>query len=254
MHALAMKTEDTRSFYDASPPGAAPASATATSKATLKCIQRRTVTPTPEPDSEPVFHPLRLRPSRTRPPISVVTPASASPPLSSDEHVDMRAPSSLTFGSRLSSGFVEDADTLFVRELPPVFTRGHARNRLSLLPDRRAVAEAQSGQHRVLGMGGTMGGSAGLGYEEQKLDASDPDSDIPNELQVILSASRGHQQWTIRSHSVPRPSKALAPLAWSSAACTVAYLTFAAAARAPCLPLHQFRPLSMLSVHSVQVL
>ncbi|KAJ6451363.1 hypothetical protein C8R47DRAFT_1229888 [Mycena vitilis] len=37
---------------------------------------------------------------------------------------------------------------------------------------------------RVLG----MGGSAASGYEEQELDASDPDCDIPNELQAILSS------------------------------------------------------------------
>ncbi|KAJ7772927.1 hypothetical protein DFH07DRAFT_913167 [Mycena maculata] len=45
---------------------------------------------------------------------------------------------------------------------------------------------------RVLGMGGTMGGSDASGYEVQELDASDPDSDIPNELQAILTASRGN--------------------------------------------------------------
>ncbi|KAJ7859170.1 hypothetical protein B0H14DRAFT_636132 [Mycena olivaceomarginata] len=44
---------------------------------------------------------------------------------------------------------------------------------------------------RVLRMGGTMGGSDASGYEVQELDASDPDSDIPDELQVIL-ASGGH--------------------------------------------------------------
>nr|GAT51801.1 predicted protein [Mycena chlorophos] len=35
-----------------------------------------------------------------------------------------------------------------------------------------------------------MGGSQASDYHEQELDASDPDSDIPGELQVILSASR----------------------------------------------------------------
>ena len=38
---------------------------------------------------------------------------------------------------------------------------------------------------RNLGLAGTLGGSVGAG----ELDASDPDSDIPDELQVILSSS-----------------------------------------------------------------
>jgi hypothetical protein len=83
--------------------------------------------------------------------------------------------------------------------LPPVFTR-HSRNRSSLLPDAPSPKSSQGSARgmplareakRVLGMGGTMGGSDASGYEAQELDASDPDSDIPDELQVIL-ASGGH--------------------------------------------------------------
>ncbi|KAJ7869161.1 hypothetical protein B0H14DRAFT_3861278 [Mycena olivaceomarginata] len=64
---------------------------------------------------------------------------SVSPPPSIDRVVglDMRAPSSLTFGSRSSDASVEDTATLRARMaggLPPVFTR-HSRNRSSLLPD-----------------------------------------------------------------------------------------------------------------------
>ncbi|KAJ6514305.1 hypothetical protein C8R47DRAFT_962300 [Mycena vitilis] len=181
----------------ASPP---PAPAAVPTDATFKRMHRRTMTPTPEPDPEPVFHPLRLRPSRIRPVLSVTTSASASPPPPSDDQmqIDGRAPSSLTFGSRSSSGSVEDAEALRrARGLPPVFTRGHARNRSSLLPDAPSPKSSQGSTlgmplareaKRVLGMGGTMGGSAASGYEEQELDASDPDSDIPNELQAILSS------------------------------------------------------------------
>ncbi|KAJ7132975.1 hypothetical protein C8R46DRAFT_1048292 [Mycena filopes] len=183
-----------KTLRDASPPGAA--AAVSPSDATFKRMHRRTMTPTPEPDPEPVFHPLRLRPSRIRPVLSVASDASASPPLSADDHVpvDMRAPSSLTFGSRSSSGSVDDAEALRARGLPPVFTRGHARNRSSLLPDAPSPKSSRGSTQgmplaretkRVLGMGGTMGGSDQSAYE----DASDPDSDIPNELQVILSAS-----------------------------------------------------------------
>ncbi|KAJ8596102.1 hypothetical protein M405DRAFT_837384 [Rhizopogon salebrosus TDB-379] len=53
---------------------------------------------------------------------------------------------------------------------------GNERDSMSLpiLPDAR----------RNLGLAGTLGGSVGA----QELDASDPDSDIPDELQVILSS------------------------------------------------------------------
>ncbi|KAF7339245.1 hypothetical protein MVEN_02002300 [Mycena venus] len=154
----------------ASPP---PASSKKPSEATFKRMHRRTMTPTPEPDPAPVFHPLRLRPSRIRPPLTVTTSSSStSPPPSSDDHhaVDMRAPSSLTFGSRSSDASVEDPATL--RGLPPVFTRGHARNRSSLLPDAASPKSSQGSTlgmplaretKRVLGMGGTMGGSDASG-------------------------------------------------------------------------------------------
>ncbi|KAJ7473614.1 hypothetical protein B0H11DRAFT_2036563 [Mycena galericulata] len=217
---------------DTSPPSAAPAPAPppVPTDAAFKRMHRRTMTPTPEPDPAPVFQPLRLRPSRIRPTLAIATSATVSPPPSSDEHgVDMRAPSSLTFGSRSSSGSVEDAEALRARGLPPVFTRGHARNRSSLLPDApspRSSRESAQGMplareaKRVLGMGGTMGGSDASGYEAQELDASDPDSDIPNELQVILSASRGQSPvddtFSFRPpavQSAPLPSPGLPPLA-----------------------------------------
>ncbi|KAJ7667434.1 hypothetical protein B0H17DRAFT_254379 [Mycena rosella] len=220
------------SALDGSPPPA-PA-ATSPTDATFKRMHRRTMTPTPEPEPAPVFQPLRLRPSRIRPPISIATSATTvSPPPSSDEQQglgDARAPSSQTFGSRSSSGSVElDVGTLRARGLPPVFTRGHARNRSSLLPDAAPSPPSSRGSSgmplareakRVLGMGGTMGGSDASGYEEQELDASDPDSDIPDELQVLLSASRAQSPVddtlsfrppSVHNASRPLPSPGLPP-------------------------------------------
>jgi hypothetical protein len=214
---------------DASPPSVR--TSTTSTDGTFKRHHRRTMTPTPEPEPAPVFHPLRLRPSRIRPPLSVVTDnkTSVSPPPSTDRVVglDMRAPSSLTFGSRSSDASVEDAATLRARTggLPPVFTR-HSRNRSSLLPDAPSPKSSQGSARgmplareakRVLGMGGTMGGSDASGYEAQELDASDPDSDIPDELQVIL-ASGGHSPvddtLSFRPppvHDGPLPSPGLPP-------------------------------------------
>ena len=73
----------------------------------------------------------------------------------------------------------------------PVFNKaqGHAHNKSSLVPH----AALNNGSlpilpevHRSLGLAGTMGGSVGS-IAEQDYDGSDPDSDIPDELQVILS-------------------------------------------------------------------
>lgn len=74
---------------------------------------------------------------------------------------------------------------------------------LLILPDAR----------RNLGLAGTLGGSVG----EQELDASDPDSDIPDELQLILSNSDHEADDTLSfkpnrkiAHS-PLPSPGLPP-------------------------------------------
>ncbi|KAJ7837354.1 hypothetical protein B0H14DRAFT_3460150 [Mycena olivaceomarginata] len=114
--------------------------------------------------------------------------ASVSPPPSTDRVVDleMRAPSSFTFSSHFSDASVEDAATLRARTggPPPMRPRRRAaRAALMVCCSREAKC--------VLRMGGTMGGSDASGYEVQELDASDPDSDILDELQVIL-ASGGH--------------------------------------------------------------
>ncbi|KAJ7058075.1 hypothetical protein C8F01DRAFT_1149410 [Mycena amicta] len=187
--------------WPSSPEGSPPVQTATPSETTFKRAHHRTMTPSPEPEPAPVFQPLRLRPSRIRPTLTLATSASPSPPPSSaDDKMDMRAPSSLTFGSRSSSGSAEEGEgAVRTHPLPPVFTR-HNRNRSSLLPNASPSPRSSKGStngmplargaKRVLGMAGTMGGSQASDYEEQELDASDPDSDIPNELQVILSASR----------------------------------------------------------------
>ncbi|KAF7327809.1 hypothetical protein MKEN_00360700 [Mycena kentingensis (nom. inval.)] len=174
-----------------SPQSSPPARATPPASATFKRAHRRTMTPTPEPEPAPVLQPLRLRPSRIRPAVVMASPSPPPTSSGSEDGTDMRAPSSLTFGSRSSTGSTD------VRQLPPVFTR-HTRNRSSLLPDApvspKSSTESRNGMplardaKRVLGMAGTLGGSQASDYQEEELDASDPDSDIPNELQVILSS------------------------------------------------------------------
>ncbi|KAF7315722.1 hypothetical protein MIND_00087900 [Mycena indigotica] len=138
---------------------------------------RGTTTPSPEPDPAPVFHSLRLRRSRTRP---VSSSPPSPPPSSVDSKMDMRSLSSLTFGSRSSSDSPEEPQT--GRVLPPVFTR-HIRNRSSLPADAQPSPRSSKGSHN------------GTPRAWRKASARNwmcltLNSDIPNELQVILSASR----------------------------------------------------------------
>ncbi|KAJ7430678.1 hypothetical protein B0H11DRAFT_2263086 [Mycena galericulata] len=62
-------------------------------------------------------------------------------------------------------------EALCARGLPSVFERGHARNRSSFLPEAPSPTIACEAQ-------------------EMKYNAPDPNSDILNALQVILSASQ----------------------------------------------------------------
>ncbi|KAJ7776688.1 hypothetical protein B0H14DRAFT_3508210 [Mycena olivaceomarginata] len=156
------------------PPALVRTSATSTD-GTFKRLHRRTMTLMLEPEPTPVFHLLHLCPSRIRPLLSVVTynKVSVLPPPSTNRIVglDMRAPSSLTFGSRSSKASGEDTATLRAHTdgLPPVFTC-HSRNHSSLLPDAPSLKSSQGSAHDV------------SGYEAQELDASNPNSDIPYEI------------------------------------------------------------------------
>ncbi|KAJ7310949.1 hypothetical protein DFH08DRAFT_974111 [Mycena albidolilacea] len=133
------------------PPALVRTSATSTD-GTFKPLHRRTMTLMLEPEPTPVFHLLHLRPSRIRPLLSVVTynKVSVLPPPSTNRIVglDMRAPSSLTFGLRSSKASGEDTATLRAHTggLPPVFTC-HSRNHSSLLPDAPSLKSSQGSAH-----------------------------------------------------------------------------------------------------------
>ncbi|KAJ7436308.1 hypothetical protein B0H11DRAFT_2364947 [Mycena galericulata] len=205
-------------FHDASPPGAAPSPAPplVSTDAAFKRMHRRLMTPTPEPHPTPVFQPLCLCPSRIRPTLAIATSAAASPPPSSDERG-----LSLALVLRFRGG----AEALLARRLPQVVARGHVHNHLSLLPDTpspqssRGSAQGMSLAREAMRILG-MGGSDALRYDAREINASDPDSDIPNELQVILSASRGESPvddtFSFRPpvvQNAPLPSPGLPPLA-----------------------------------------
>ncbi|THU90173.1 hypothetical protein K435DRAFT_864575, partial [Dendrothele bispora CBS 962.96] len=180
---------------------------------------KRTLSP-PGPmleNSPPMIRPLRpAKSNRSVVPMKPLgpPPSEGLPPIeqgqSKDEFGTVRVPSSLTFGSRSSSrnhggngdssiSSMEDIRNRQVHVggqpvLPSVF--GHARNRSSLLSsqlnessdeDNTTSRPLAPGARRMLGMKGTMGGSDVSAYAVDELDASDPDSDIPDELQNILA-------------------------------------------------------------------
>ncbi|KAL0568726.1 hypothetical protein V5O48_013256 [Marasmius crinis-equi] len=157
--------------------------------------------------------PLRaLRPSKSRPVLDLMKPLGPPPSSALPEPTSApmaRAPSSLTFGSRSSSrgngssiSSMDGVDATATVLRP----RGHARNRSSLLSsqmgsqgsipeeDYTTSRPLAPGAKRMLGMKGTMGGSDVSAYAADDIDVSDPDSDIPDELQNILASQSDHER------------------------------------------------------------
>ncbi|KAL0062368.1 hypothetical protein AAF712_010779 [Marasmius tenuissimus] len=167
--------------------------------------------------------PLRaLRPAQSRPALATMKPLGPPPSSALPEPTTapmVRAPSSLTFGSRSSSrggnssiGSLDGVDATATVLKP----RGHARNRSSLLSsqmgsqgsipeeDYTTSRPLAPGARRMLGMKGTMGGSDVSAYIVDDIDVSDPDSDIPDELQNIL-ASQSDRDDTLSFRAPPSP-------------------------------------------------
>ncbi|KAF9065359.1 hypothetical protein BDP27DRAFT_1424922 [Rhodocollybia butyracea] len=180
-----------------------------------RLTHKRTLSPSgyfPEPSPPPALRPLRPAKSRNMIISSGLKPLGPPPsmdlpPVQSLSPTNPgRAPSSLTFGSRSSSragdSSISSFDDIHKHPRNPALrpTHGHSRNRSSLLSSQAggsqgSIAEEElttsrplaPGARRQLGMKGTMGGSDVSAYAVDDLDASDPDSDIPDELQVILA-------------------------------------------------------------------
>ncbi|KAF8839757.1 hypothetical protein BDN67DRAFT_736710 [Paxillus ammoniavirescens] len=181
---------------------------------TLRSKHKLAMSPAPAADPSPVFKPLR--PAMSRFPVSskaMGASSGISPFIIGAKDLD-RSPSSLTFGSVHSK-----SDSHGSLSASPVFKKahGHARKRSSLVPIERVrpVGHADKAldspslpippeARRNLGLTGTMGGSIGSNAE-QEYDASDPDSDIPDELQVILSSSDQDDTMSLDPKAVPSP-------------------------------------------------
>ncbi|KAG2030786.1 hypothetical protein BDR03DRAFT_161432 [Suillus americanus] len=166
---------------------------------TFRFTHKRTLSPAPAAEPEPVFK--ALRPAKSRVPVSGRAVFAAPMSLPFTGNAD-RSPSSRTFGSVHSK-----SSSRASLGTSPVFkkARGHERKPSSLVHAEHAHLQLRCDTttddipkpldspgllilpdaRRNLGLAGTLGRSVG----RQELDASDPDSDIPDELQIILSSS-----------------------------------------------------------------
>ena len=169
---------------------------------TFRASHKRTLTPAPEPEPEPPLQPLR--PAKTRV-VSGTLKTSHSPLTVKRGPLGDVVPSSLTFGSHSSprAGSKGSLDEFSSGSLTPVFKRIHdqERKRSSLVPaDYKGNRDSQASEladefslpiaretRKVLGMSGTMGGSDVSCCKGPDPDASDPDSDVPDELRFILA-------------------------------------------------------------------
>ncbi|KAM6497668.1 hypothetical protein JOM56_005616 [Amanita muscaria] len=153
---------------------------------TFRKGHRRQMTPAPEPEPAPVFQPLRpaARPRTAQSLIPPPTPASL--PKSINESLD----SSLEVGR---GAVVAKNEVPTIRPVRSSMTFGTASPASSSKNKSKSKVPIPPETRRVLGMSGTLGmGGSDLPamYAVPEMDAgSDPDSDIPDELQFILKAS-----------------------------------------------------------------
>ncbi|EED82544.1 predicted protein [Postia placenta Mad-698-R] len=169
-----------------------------TSTIAVRPTHRRTLTPTPALDPPFVFQPLRPAKGKIPPAIATSMPTNVSTPTVSNS--GGITPSSSTFGSRPSKISLRNDSKGEDDHAPsptPVFRRstGHVRKPSSLIgietkqsqkcmSDKNSAFTISPEARRGLGLRGTMGGDSSA---EPPMDPEDPDSDIPDELQVILS-------------------------------------------------------------------
>jgi hypothetical protein len=130
-----------------------------------RLTHKRTLTPSPAADPSPVLQPLC--PARGRPALLVNSAAPVSPTATLRRAGrPIRAPSSLTFGSRSSSRSRGSVDLAGSPPPSPVFKKAegysHTRKRSSLASELRVSTglPIPPETKRVLGLGGTMGDSA----------------------------------------------------------------------------------------------
>lgn len=202
--------------WSASPPTSPPAKSTApptsASASATFMTHKRTLTPGPAADPPPVFQPLRpaKKVAQNLTSAKVSPSSSLSSSLSTPSGQTLRTPSSLTFGSRSASSStskrdfkIEDNATTSMPGHVFKKAQGHERKRsllalVGLQQSKQGHEESipmAAETKRILGMSGTMGTSTASAYARAVLDADaesesnvgDLNSDLPNELQLILA-------------------------------------------------------------------
>ncbi|KAH8836085.1 hypothetical protein DL96DRAFT_107990 [Flagelloscypha sp. PMI_526] len=168
-------------------------------------------TPEPKGNSPAPIHPLKPAMSKQQLGRRLVPKQSTSPSRKSDVRSSMA-----TFGHAGSSRegsatSLEEATTaiavkrVFTR---PVEVKGSTAplqiKKISSTPVPVDSIPLPREAKRVLGMGGTMGGSDSSAHKTE-LDDSDPDSDIPDELQVILSGGETETFTPVQRNLPPSP-------------------------------------------------
>ena len=200
------------------------------------------MTPAPDPEPEPIFQPLK--PARTKAPLYRTTDLVNKTDSNATVDVESRVEegflgsgpfSSGTFGSKSACGMViDDLASSTGGTLSPVFKqiRGPEdikRSSFCMVDNKRYskssdACSIQSNDsfgnpftapiarevRRALGRPGTLGGSDISGYTESRLDASDPDSDVPDELKFILAA-RSETGSIVENLSPDTPTPAFVP-------------------------------------------
>ncbi|KAG7440055.1 uncharacterized protein BT62DRAFT_938390 [Guyanagaster necrorhizus] len=153
------------------------------------CTHERTFTPGPAPDPSPVLRPLRPAKSRVlkavaQSPTQSVKKAARPPP-------STFRPSITGFRTSTSSkGFNElENHPIFMRKRALLGADNRASRASTEHEDTTSRRPLAPGARKMLGMKGTMGGSDVSAYAED-VDVSDPDSDIPDELQFILHGKK----------------------------------------------------------------
>ncbi|CAL1710495.1 unnamed protein product [Somion occarium] len=175
--------------------------------ATGRPTHKRTLTPSPAIEPPPVFQPLKPAKRNISPVLTKSPTPSATTPRAGDP---AQAPSSNTFGSKSSKMGVERSMEIDDDPMPspcPVFRKsgGHIRSgsivsAVGSTPSKLSLRKSSNEgsmplapeAKKVLGLTGTLGGSAST---EPPVDPEDPDSDIPDELQVII-AGQSDEEFT----------------------------------------------------------
>ena len=153
---------------------------------------KRTMSPPMPFDPPPVFQPLHPPKNRvaSNPKSTKNSPETKTtelrPSTPSDGHPPPHVPTS-TFGRRPDKISRSGPGSSDGPAPAPVFTRSHSRNKSSLESNRLFSIPMASETKVELGLRGTMGSTS-----LPDVDPEDPDSDIPRELQFILTNSEEH--------------------------------------------------------------